>query len=456
MADSKEEAAAASAADDAAASGGEDATAVIEIDEATAAAIAEVRSMLRWRVNDEVVRAEVPSLESQLAATGAPLRVEQDTSKGRKVVATRDIAEGEVVLTEQAAAVALCRSPGCDAVFSMRDTRTGRLVCTLPAWAAVRTFRDTFTLAPRFVGSAEACYSTLSQLTAYGQRDHDAWAGVPEVPPGIDEDEPANEVPRRAQLLHAIAQGNGFVVPLPEEDSEWKRALLWPMLGRIQLPEDRDRLFDDPSPLTHLTGFFPMAALINHACQPNVTYAGSRWDEGEEFPTFSFRATRPIRAGEECCYPYVSGADETEGIDDDVDGAAGDDDEEEVEEAGASAAAAAGAGGAAPSSQVARNAAKRRYKLLLTYRFRCMCDRCLAEIPGLREGATGGGSGGGGSGGSGGGGADPLAKHFPFGEGVDGVLKFYSLGGTYPAQAVGEQHHREEQEAEEQEAEGKE
>jgi hypothetical protein len=415
--------ASASAINDADAAGGDgDGGVVVQIDEATAAHIAAVNEMLERPVAVLQKAASSPSpspspspssrptLESLLASC-SPLRVERDPLKGRVVVAARPLAAGETVLTEEAVAVALCRSPGTDAHFSMRDTATGSLVCTLHPWASVRTFRDSLTLAPRFFAGAgegeaegegdgaEACYALLHQLTAYGKGgDHSApasaagggWGDLPETPPGLDAEDPANRVPLRAQLLHAIAQANGFVVPLPEEDNDWKGSLLWPMLGRIQNPDDRERLFDDPQPLTHLTGFFPLAALLNHSCDPNITYAGGRWAEGEPFPSFSFRTTRDVAEGEEVCYPYLSGEEEEDGHE-----GKGEEGESEAE--------------------------RRRYKLLLTYRFRCRCARCLREVPGLREGEGGQG------------GRDPLAKHFPFGEGVDGVLAFYRMGGVYPS-----------------------
>ena len=432
---------------------------MIEIDETTAAAIAEVRAMLNWPVHNDTLSVDVPTLESELLATGAPVKVVSDPIKGRKVVATRKIFAGETLFTEAATAIALCRSPGTDAVYSMRDRASGRLICTLPAWATVRIFRDTFTINPKYYGEAEKIYKKLSQLTAYGNPDHTLWDKVPEIPPGVlesfqqtpeaeantdnntDEEVPPpswlsmteeeikaiNTVSHRAQLLQAIAQGNGFVVPLPEEDTNWKRGLLWPLLGRILLPEDRERLFDDPNPLSHVTGFFPLASLLNHACDYNITYQGGCWEEGAPFPSFSYRALKDIEEGEECCYPYLppgqeqqdDNLNESNPINEDTTTNNNNNTHsvQLITKDTSSSSSSTEQNETTDVNSIVNIANRRRYTLLLTYRFRCTCPKCLSEIPGLKENDPS---------------TDPLARHFPFGMGVEGLLKFYELGGKYP------------------------
>lgn len=252
----------------------EDGGVTIEIDEATAEAIAEVGGLLRWPVVNDTLHVDAPTLESMVAESGGPIKVVADPVKGRKVVATRDIAEGEVVLIEEAVAICMSRSPGTDAVFSMTEKKTGVLVCTLPSWFVLRITRDTLTLAPKFRGEAEKAFRIISQLTAFGSTDHSGWDSMPECPPGIDADDENNAVPVRAQLLQAIAQANAFVVPLPEDDSDWKGALLWPMLGRIRNPEDREKLFEDPHPLSHLSGLFPMVSRLACMLGPRLVPTG--------------------------------------------------------------------------------------------------------------------------------------------------------------------------------------
>lgn len=443
----------------------------IEIDEETAKAIAEVRAMLNYPIHSDVLSAEVPTLESELIATGAPVTIVMDPIKGRKVLATRKIQAGEILFTEEATAIALCRSPGTDAVYSMRDRASGRLICTLPEWTTVRIFRDTLTLNPKYNGQPEKAYKKITQLTAFGNPDHSLWEKLPEIPPGVldsfhapplsstsaaengtadngthgdddaeeddmtppppswlsmteEEIKEVNRVPHRAQLLQAIAQGNGFVVPLPDEDSNWKRALLWPLLGRIALAEDRERLFDDPNPLQHVTGFFPLAALLNHSCDYNITYQGGIWEEGAPFPSFCYRALRDIEEGEECCSPYIPAGQEQQDdnmyesnpievpTEDSING--GPSNSNSNTNTGSSTST-------KDTNETVNAANKRRYTLLLTYRFRCTCPKCLSELPSLKEHDPS---------------TDPLSRHFPFGMGVDGLLKFYELGGSYPNLSV--------------------
>ena len=408
-----------------------DGAVVVELDEAEAAALQEVRDMLLRPCaaapsaatdgggggggcgggggeNGNSAPAEPASLASLLVATGAPLRLEPDAVKGRRLVATRSIAAGETLFVEEAAAFFLCRSPGSDVVYSMTLSDGGgaasasasasppaaaaaaapRLLCTLTPWSRLRTLRDTLTLAPRFRGGrAEHAFALLAQLTALGGSGaaaRAAWDAVPTLPPGAVTDAERDEaggdeallaVPPRAQLLHAVSQCNGFAVALPEEDSPWRRNLLWPLLARLALPSDRERLFDDEAPLSHVTGLFALAALMNHACgdAANVSYADCAWREGADFPTVTMRALRAIAPGEECSICYL----------------------------------------AAPSD-AALTTAERRYRLLMTYRFACACAVCAAEEP-----AAGSAS-------------DPLGLHFPCGPGLEGVEAFFAAGGRYP------------------------
>lgn len=347
-------------------------------------------------------RGSVPSLSSLLASSGAPLRLESDPSKGLKLVATRDITAGEVILVETALCTSLCRSPGSDGVFSMTD-REGRVVATLPPWALLRVFRDTLTFSPEYALRAEVGYGILAQLSALGGREHGGWEGVPSLPPGLESPPlpptttPAEEVqvgeggeeeapgaatpprptpmPPRVQLLQAIAQSNAFCAALPAEDSEWKRGLLWPLLGRIQEVSDRERFFDDLRPFSNVSAFFPLGALFNHSCAPNVLYNDCSWEEGEAAPRITFVAAKDIGAGEEMLHSYIDSGSPV---------------------------------------------GERRKKLLLTYRFACVCARCVAE--GGEVGEEVGVEGG----------KDPLAKHFPHGRGPEGIIKYYAMGGRFP------------------------
>jgi hypothetical protein len=356
------------------------------------------------------------SLDTLLAATGAPVIVIGDVVKNRSIIASRAIAKGEVILVEEATGAFLCRSPGTDTVYSMmlekRDVNNEvdstvisnitdksslqRTLCTLPPWSRLRLLRDTLILAPRFTGRAEEAYALLYQLTALGSSDHEIWNKASILPQGavtqeekdeVEEEEECSgtdvlSVSQRVQLLHAISQCNGFAVALPEEDSEWKRALLWPLLGRVLLPSDRMRLFDDINPLSHVTGFFALASLFNHSCgdAANVSYAESIWAEGSEFPVVTLRALRDIQQGEECTISYLSDAD------------------------------------------CALPVNERRYKLLMTYRFRCKCTICIKEMHEERKSTS----------------TtekefdDPLLEFFMCGLGFESVLAFFDMGGKYP------------------------
>jgi hypothetical protein len=392
------------------------------ISEEDAARIAELKVLLQKdrKVEPEVTNSP-PTLVSLLTATGAPVSVIGDAVKHRSIVASRKILKGEVILVEEATGAFLCRSPGTDTVYSMMlakkenkddvshlssasssvdKSSQQRTLCTLPPWSRLRLLRDTLVLAPRFAGRAEEAYSLLFQLTALGSADHEIWNKAPTLPPGAvtgDEEEEvggdisALEVSTRVQLLHAISQCNGFAVALPEEDSEWKRALLWLLLGRVVLPSDRMRLFDDVSPLSHVTGFFALASLFNHACgdAANVSYAESLWAEGADFPVVTLRALRDIEQGEECNISYLSDAD------------------------------------------CALPVSERRYKLLMTYRFRCRCTICIQEMKaeqgGLQDGEKDKEKEEG---------ADPLMEYFMCGLGFESVLSFFDMGGKYPQPIV--------------------
>ncbi len=350
-------------------------------------ALGEMLNSPTLEVDDEW-KGSVPSLASLLASSGAPLRLESDPLKGLKLVATRDISAGEVILVETALCTSLCRSPGSDGVFSMTD-KEGRVVATLPPWALLRVFRDTLTFSPEYALRAEVGYGILAQLSALGGREQGGWESVPTLPPGLEspplpEDTSASApdanppprptpMPPRVQLLQAIAQSNAFCASLPSEDSEWKRALLWPLLGRIQEVGDRERFFDDLRPFSNVSAFFPLGALFNHSCAPNVLYNECSWVEGEAAPTITFVAGRDIGVGEELLHSYIDSGSPV---------------------------------------------GERRKKLLLTYRFACVCDRCVAE--GKEVGHDVGGD------------KDPLAKHFPHGRGPEGLVKYYAMGGRFP------------------------
>ena len=113
----------------------------------------------------------------------------------------------------------------------------------------------------------------------------------------------------------------------------------------------------------------------NHACgcAANVSYSSCVWAEGAEFPTVSMRAIRAIQEGEECSICYLAAPGDGDLL---------------VEE--------------------------RRHRLLMTYRFACVCRECVVEEP--RAGGQG----------------DPLRGHFLCGVGVDGVASFFEGGGRYP------------------------
>ena len=357
----------------------------IEIDLETAASIAAVGEMMHAR--GVAPRCSPPGLDS-LLPSGSPLRLASGAQKGFSLVASRAIHRGETILRESALAWCLSRSPGSDGLFTLVDA-AGRVIAALPPWAQARTLRDTLTLAPDFALRAEEAYGLLFQLSALGSRDHAAWEGMPELrvgvgvgvgvggggggappapaPPG----EEGSPVPPRAHLLQGIFQCNAFSAALPEEDSDWKRGLLWRGVGRLQEPADRERLFDDPAPLCAVSALFMVGSLFNHTCgAPNVGYADCAWAEGDSAPCVRFVATRDIAAGEELRHSYFfSPADD---------------------------------------------ASARRKKLLLTYRFRCACESCGEAVPGA------------------GGAEDPLAEQFPYGAGVEGALRWLRGGGVYP------------------------
>ena len=396
----------------------------VELSAEEAAALYSLGAMLNAPAlaPDAALDPPAPTLAELLAASGAPLALEGDAASGLRLVATRDIAAGEVLLEEDALAWCLCRSPGTDGLYVMSDA-SARVVATLPPWALLRTLRDTLTLAPAYALRAEAAYAVLAQLSALGSRRHEAWLAVPALPPGLEacaaprapaegggEGQPAvaaaegaeeeeggegeepplqQSMPPRVQLLQAIAQCNAFACALPEEDSAWKRALLWPLLARLQSVADRERMFDERAPLSYLSAYFVLGSLFNHACAPNVAYSRCAWEEGQEAPRMRFVAARGIARGEEAVHSYIDASGSAEA---------------------------------------------RRKKLLLTYRFRCACSKCVEEVEGLR--------GGGGGGGGGAAAGDPLAAHFPHGMGAEGIANYYARGGRYPSET---QEHPEEE-----------
>lgn len=353
----------------------EDSGVVVELSADEAASIFAIGEMLNAPSLDPLGDSEpAPTLASLVAASGAPLRLEEDPVKGLRLVATRAIAAGETLLSESALGWCLCRSPGSDGVFTMTD-QAGRVVAALPPWALLRTLRDTLTLAPQHALRAEAAYGILHQLSALGSRNHSAWLGLPSLPPGLPpaaerEEACPQAMPPRVQLLQAIAQCNAFATALPAEDSPWKRALLWPMLGRMQSVEDRERLFDEPTPFAYLSAYFPLGSLFNHSCAPSVAYTECSWEEGAPAPTVTFVALRALAAGEEATHSYIDSS---------------------------------------------LPVASRRKKLLLTYRFACACSRCQQEMGEEGEG-----------------GEDPLRQHFPHGLGPEGLAAYYARGGQYP------------------------
>lgn len=347
----------------------------IELDADAAAALYAVGAMLHA---DAVDPASPFDLAAAFAPLGAPLELRAAPgARGRGLFATRAVAAGELLFREEAAAFFLARAPGADGVFVMSDGATGAPLATLPPWAVLRTLRDTLTLHPVFAFDAEAAYARLASLTALGGAPpHAAWASLPRVAPGVapsaegaaDGGE-ADAVPPRAQLLAAVAQSNAFSAALPDADSDWKRALLWPLLGRLRVAADRERLFDDDAPFAAVNAFFVCGAAFNHACAAPAAAADVRWEEGAPAPAARFVAARDIAAGEEVTISYA-----------DAD----------------------------------LPAAERRRKLLLTYRFACACAACVAEDP--RAGTP----------------ADELAGAFPDGAGAAAQASFFARGGAYP------------------------
>ena len=178
---------------------------------------------------------------------------------------------------------------------------------------------------------------------------------LPAQPPG--QPPPGDPLPRRAQLLHAIAQCNAYSATLPP-DSNWLRGILWPLVGRLGA-EDREALFEDAAPFSTVSAIFPSAACLNHSCEPNCQTKAA-WVEGEEAPRAMVIARRAIAAGEELTSSYLP-----------------------------------------LLGQQAGSVAQRRRELLLSYRFACACSRCRREEP--RAGTP----------------QDPLAVHFPHGKGLD-------------------------------------
>jgi hypothetical protein len=311
---------------------------IIELDAAATAAIAAVREVLQLPVESVIKPVD---LQERLVSAGAPLRIEHSASRGRCLVATRDIAAGEVLLQEDASAWSLTRSPGSDGVFALRN-ECGQLVATLPQWHTLRLLRDTLSFP---IGSdPEAAYAYVSQLLSDPSEGNFASASrVPETAPGVPAT-PENVVPRRAQLLASIAQCNAFTAALPAEDSDWKRGLLWQLLGRITDPADRDLLFDDEDPLSTISSFFVLGGLFNHSCDPNVRYTSCSWEAGMNAPRIIFTAGRDIACGAEACCAYL--------------------DPDELCES-------------------------RRNELLVTYGFVCTCHKCEAEVGGDSLAAAG-------------------------------------------------------------------
>jgi hypothetical protein len=288
------------------------------------------------RADEIASRCPVADIASIVSAINAPVEVRASVG-GRGFFATRDIAEGEVIFSETATAWFLARAPGADGVYVMSD-ESGKPIVTLPPWAVLRTIRDTLTLSPPYEFDAENAFARLSALSAFGSTDHSAWAQVPKVAPGVSGDNGVDdEIPARVQLVAALAQCNAFSVALPP-DSEWKRAILWPTLGRMQVASDRERLFDalgeDSEPFQALNAFFVAGSAFNHSCTPNVGHAECLWEEGTPAPVVTFRARRQIKKGEEAFLAYVDPMD--------------------------------------PVSI-------RRRKLLITYHFSCTCAKCASE-----------------------------------------------------------------------------
>jgi hypothetical protein len=338
----------------------------LELSAEDAAAIAGIHEMLRRPIRPLLGQ---QSLQDRLLATDAPVRINFDPLRGRHLLATRPIKEGEIILREDATAWNLSRSPGSDGLFALAGVN-GQLLTTLPQWHTLRLLRDTLTFSPVFADNPESGYAYITQLLTNDSVDGNfgpAATTVPLTPPGIVTSI-ENEVPCRVQLLAAIAQSNAFVAAFPEEDSDWKRGLLWPLLGRVANPDDRDILFDDVSPLSSVTAYFVLGGLLNHSCRPNVRYTDCAWTPGDLAPHIIFRAAQDIAAGEEVCGAYLDPGCPHE---------------------------------------------ERRRKLLLTYGFVCRCPACIEEVGPDDELSS--------------------ANHFPSGNAARGRAAFYASGGTYPA-----------------------
>jgi hypothetical protein len=339
----------------------------IEIDLEQAYSIRSVADMLARPLPPECA---ADGLRSRLAEACAALALEDDSRQGRRVVATRDIFAGELLFTEPAVAWWLAPPSGLGGVAAMAN-EDGRLLATLPSYFGLRLLRDTLSFARGI--EAEPGYALLTQLTSGDRVEGNfgpAAFSAPLIPPGIDPT-PENSIPLRSQLLSSIAQCNAFQVPLPEEDSAWKRALLWPLIGRVRDAADRDALFDDPDPLSTVSAFFVLAAQLNHSCDPAAVIE-CLWEQGASAPCASITALRDIAAGEEVTHAYTSG--------------------------------------------VGLTPADRRKALLVTYGFLCSCKKCSAEIDGVGTGT------------------DELtaAGHLPLGAGACGRAAFFAGGGTYP------------------------
>ena len=368
----------------------------IELDADGAAALYAVGSMLH---SDEMLPScdNATDILSILVAStnGAPLEV-REGERGRGYFATRDILAGEELFSEVATAWYLARAPGADGVYVMSD-ESGVPLVTLPPWAVLRTIRDTFTLSPEYALDAEKAYSRIAALTAFGSTDHTAWKQLPRVAPGAGDAEAAigddDDMPPRAQLLAAIAQCNAFSASLPG-DSEWKRSILWPTLGRMRVPADRERLFggkeeerengqeghgeggeeeeeEESEPFSAVNAFFPAGSFFNHSCDSNVGHSDCAWEEGAPAPVIHFVARTNIMKGEEALLAYVD-----------------------------------------PTLPVSI----RRRKLLVTYHFSCTCKKCIDDDPTL--GLSGEN--------------DTNKNAFPLGTGANAFFKFYALGGSYP------------------------
>lgn len=222
--------------------------------------------------------AAVPSMEELIAEHCVPgIKLDEDAVMGRKLVATRPFGAGAELIREPATA------------FFVEDS-TGTV-------RTLREFQDTWF--PRPSLSPEAAYHRLLLLRAEGRVEHptdEYLAGVM----ASDAARPPNQrVAPRAFVMFKLAQSNAFGVWMPPAAVDDLRATTG-----VRIPRDVSSGTTSGSTSSRsLSAFFPVAAMMNSNCEPNILVHAA-WDAELHCPVAVVTAARPIGAGEELwnCY----------------------------------------------------------------------------------------------------------------------------------------------------------